>query len=120
MSRLHHDVMWMLIGDITSGVFTPGDHLPREPDVVGQFGMSRDVVGECIRALEERGLVTVKHGRGAAVTAPRRWDTFDPDVLEALLEGRARERATTPSRRRWLPPAAGLPPSALSSCHGES
>ena len=51
--------------------------------------MSRGVVRECIRALEERGLLRVRHGRGATVTPRDQWDIFDRDVIEALLEGSA-------------------------------
>jgi DNA-binding FadR family transcriptional regulator len=87
MSRLHREVMRVLIGEITSGRYPAGAHLPRETDLAEQFKVSRGVARECIRGLEERGLVAVKHGRGAAVTAPSEWDTFDPDVLEALLQG---------------------------------
>jgi DNA-binding FadR family transcriptional regulator len=36
--------------------------------------------------MEERGLISVKHGRGATVNEPTRWDVFDPDVLAATLE----------------------------------
>jgi DNA-binding FadR family transcriptional regulator len=87
MSRLHRDVMRVLIRDITSGAFAPGKRLPRETDLSMQFDVSRGVARECIRALEERGLVHVKHGRGATVSDSAEWDTFDPDVLEALLQG---------------------------------
>jgi len=77
--------MRVLIVDIASGRVAPGETLPRETDLAGQFGVSRGVARECLRGLEERGLVRVKHGRGATVTPDDRWNVFDPDVLEALL-----------------------------------
>jgi len=80
--------MRVLIGEIVSGAHPPGENLPRETDLAEQFKVSRGVARECVRGLEERGLVAVKHGRGAAVTPPADWDTFDPDVLEALLHGK--------------------------------
>jgi DNA-binding FadR family transcriptional regulator len=80
-------VMRVLIGEITMGSFQEGDQLPREEDLAGQFGVSRGVARECIRGLEERGMVAVKHGRGATVTPSRDWDMFDADVLSALLAG---------------------------------
>jgi DNA-binding FadR family transcriptional regulator len=79
--------MRVLIGEIITGAYPAGQRLPRETDLAEQFDVSRGVARECIRGLEERGLVTVKHGRGATVRAPADWDTFDPDVLEALLQG---------------------------------
>jgi DNA-binding FadR family transcriptional regulator len=87
MSRLHEHLMRVLITDIASGRVAPGDPLPREADLAGQFGVSRGVARECLRGLEERGLVRVKHGRGATVNTDDRWDVFDPDVLAALLDG---------------------------------
>jgi GntR family transcriptional repressor for pyruvate dehydrogenase complex len=77
--------MRVLIGEIASGKYAEGELLPRESDVAEQFDVSRGVARECLRGLEERGLVKVRHGRGAIVTADDRWDRFDPDVLAALL-----------------------------------
>src|ERR671914_736914 len=92
MSRLHREAMRVLIGEIASGALAEGDRLPREQDLAEQFRVSRGVARECVRSLEERGLITVKHGRGAAVAPSSQWDVFDPDVLAALLAGaRGRE-----------------------------
>src|SRR5262245_20648984 len=86
MSRLHRHLMLVLIADIVTGELRVGAALPRETDLAGQFGVSRGVARECIRSLEERGLVVVKHGRGATVNSPAAWNVFDPDVLGALLD----------------------------------
>lgn len=77
--------MRILIGDIVSGQIRAGDWLPRETDIAERHGISRGVSREVIRGLEERGLVTVRHGRGAQVSPPTRWDMFDVDVLAAHL-----------------------------------
>ena len=79
--------MRVIIGDVASGKYAEGELLPRESDIAEQFGVSRGVARECIRGLEERGIVSVRHGRGATVTAEHEWDRFDPDVLAALLGG---------------------------------
>jgi DNA-binding FadR family transcriptional regulator len=79
--------MRVLIGEIANGSLAEGDRLPREQDLAVQFGVSRGVARECIRSLEERGLITVKHGRGATVAPASQWDVFDPDVLSALMAG---------------------------------
>ena len=78
--------MRVLIADIVRGGLAPGAQLPRETDLAAQFGVSRGVARECVRGLEERGLVSVRHGRGATVNADERWDVFNPDVLAALLD----------------------------------
>lgn len=63
--------------------------MPREADLADQFTISRGTAREVIRGLEERGLISVKHGRGATVNESDRWDTLDADVLAALLSGPA-------------------------------
>jgi GntR family transcriptional repressor for pyruvate dehydrogenase complex len=88
MARRHRDVMRLFIADIVTGVRATGDKLPREVDLAEQFAVSRGVARETIRALEERGLVTVTHGKGAKVNDASRWNAFDPDVLGALLDSR--------------------------------
>jgi DNA-binding FadR family transcriptional regulator len=86
MSRLHREVMRVVIADVVSGEIPPGQMLPREADLAAQFSVSRGVARECIRGLEERGLITVKHGRGATVNDDVSWDMFSPEVLTALLD----------------------------------
>jgi GntR family transcriptional repressor for pyruvate dehydrogenase complex len=86
MSRLHESIMRVLLNDIVRGRVEVGGWLPRETDIARQFDVSRGVARECIRGLEERGIVAVKHGRGATVRAEDRWNVLDPDVLSALLD----------------------------------
>jgi DNA-binding FadR family transcriptional regulator len=74
-----------LLEQIVAGELEPGDMLPRELDLAERYGISRGVARECIRGLEERRVLTVRHGRGATITEPDSWDVFDPDVLAALL-----------------------------------
>ena len=87
MSRLHRELMEVLIAEIVSGQRPAGEMLPREVDLAAEFGVSRGVARECIRAMEERGLISVRHGRGATVSPSERWDVFDPDVLASVLDG---------------------------------
>jgi GntR family transcriptional regulator, transcriptional repressor for pyruvate dehydrogenase complex len=46
---------------------TPGHRLPTEAEVAARFDVSRTVVRETARLLVQRGLVTVKPGRGMTV-----------------------------------------------------
>jgi DNA-binding FadR family transcriptional regulator len=87
MSRLHTGMMRVLIGEIASGRYAAGELLPRELDLAARFDVSRNVARECLRGLEERRLVSVRHGSGARVRPEYEWDRFDSDVLAALLAG---------------------------------
>lgn len=112
--------MRVLMGDIVSGRLDPGSWLPREADLAAQFGVSRGVARECIRGLEERRLVVVKHGRGATVTPEERWDVLDPDVLGALLDsgrGAAILGEYLESRRILEIAAAGLAAERATPAH---
>jgi DNA-binding FadR family transcriptional regulator len=79
--------MRALLAEIASGALMPGGAALRETDIAGRFGVSRGVARECVRGLEERGLVSVKPGRGATVNPPERWAVLDPEVVSALLDG---------------------------------
>jgi DNA-binding FadR family transcriptional regulator len=85
MSRLHRTLLQVLVADIASGALPVGERLPSEVELAHRFGVSRGVARECLRSLEERGLVTVKHGSGATVLPPVDWDMLNPDVIEAVL-----------------------------------
>ena len=102
MSRLHRQLMRVLIADIACGSLALGDKLPREADLAAQFSVSRGVAREAIRGLEERGLVDVKHGRGATVNPEERWDGDSAaDVTRAAVALLDR-LASTPGRPFFL------------------
>jgi DNA-binding FadR family transcriptional regulator len=83
--RKHRDAMMEIAGDIVAGRLATGDVLPREVALAERYEISRGVARECLRALEERGLVTVKHGSVTTVNPRDSWDLFDVDVLTAAL-----------------------------------
>jgi DNA-binding FadR family transcriptional regulator len=85
VSRLHRRPFRELVTQIVRGAYAPGELLPREEDLAADFWVSRGVVREAMRALEERGLVVVRHGVGATVADRSRWRTLDPEVLAAVL-----------------------------------
>jgi DNA-binding FadR family transcriptional regulator len=92
VTRLHESTMRALVEDIARGRIAPGEWLPREVDIARQFDVSRGVARETIRALEERSVVAVRHGRGARVRPLEEWDLLDERVLAALeASGRADE-----------------------------
>ncbi len=83
--------MRVLLGDIVGGAVGEGERLPSLTELGAQFRVSTGVVRECQRALAERGLVSVRHGRRAIVLAESEWDVFDQDVLAALVRARRTE-----------------------------
>jgi DNA-binding FadR family transcriptional regulator len=89
MARLHRDAMAQYARDIVGGRLAPGDALPREVAVAERFGISRGIAREALRALEERGLITVRHGSSSTVNPRDEWDLFDPEVIAAALDGPA-------------------------------
>jgi GntR family transcriptional repressor for pyruvate dehydrogenase complex len=68
--RLSGAVVDQITDLILSKHLQPGDKLPPEHRLAGELGVSRSVVREGIKALEERGLVQVKQGSGTFVRSP--------------------------------------------------
>jgi GntR family transcriptional repressor for pyruvate dehydrogenase complex len=91
MARSYETIVERYVGRIVDGELQPGERLPREEDLAAEFAMSRGVAREAIRALEERGLVRVTHGRGQSVADVQDWKVLDPAGLAA-------ERATAADR----------------------
>ena len=52
---------------ITGGTFRPGSQLPTEAELCEMLGVSRTVVREALRVLEDDGLVVRRHGVGTFV-----------------------------------------------------
>lgn len=56
-----------LRGAILGGTFRPGSRIPTEAELCEMLGVSRTVVREALRVLEDDGLVTRRHGVGTFV-----------------------------------------------------
>src|SRR5687767_73301 len=48
----------------------PGTRLPKESELAERFGVSRIVIREAMKILEDRGVVEVRAGRGTLTKAP--------------------------------------------------
>jgi DNA-binding FadR family transcriptional regulator len=83
--RLSVVVIGVLVDDIVAGAYSPGDLLPPEPALCRSFGVSRSVVREALKLLEEKGLVTVRRGHGTVVADPAEWNLMDAVVLAAMV-----------------------------------
>jgi DNA-binding FadR family transcriptional regulator len=87
MPRLHREKLETLLDRIVGGEFGEGELLPTELELADELNVSRGVAREVFRALEERGVLIVRHGSGARVAPAEAWDVLDPVVLSALLRG---------------------------------
>jgi GntR family transcriptional regulator len=67
----HERIAARLRDDILRGVYSPGQVLPTEADMVETFGAGRSVVRRAIRMLQQEGLLTVRRGRGMFVQLRR-------------------------------------------------
>jgi GntR family transcriptional regulator, galactonate operon transcriptional repressor len=85
VGRLGDTVVAYLVDRIVSGAYAVGSSLPTEPQLCEEFGISRTVVRESIKLLEEKGLVRATPGRGTQVLARLGWNLLDPVVLEAQI-----------------------------------
>ena len=66
--RLYEQVAGRIQDFIVQGGLMPGDRLPPERELARQLGVSRTVIREAIKALQERGLVRVLTGSGTYVS----------------------------------------------------
>lgn len=83
--RLGSIVVAKLVDDIVSGRYATGAALPTEADLGEQFGVSRTVVRESVKLLQDKGLVNIRHGVGTVVCPDSAWDMIDDVVLSALV-----------------------------------
>lgn len=79
--RSRDDLATLLGGKILAGEFPPGTLLPSERLLAGEFSLSRSMVREALRVLDERRLIDVVPGRGSFV----REATVD-DAVERMIE----------------------------------
>lgn len=75
-----------LVDAIVSGAVGPGDLLPPEGPLSEQFGVSRTVIRESVKRIEEKGLVTIARGRGTSVRPTSAWNILDQVVLTSLIK----------------------------------
>src|ERR1700755_1275124 len=70
--RLAEMVAALLRERILSGALRDGDPLPRQEDLLKEFGISKPSLREALRILEAEGLITVRRGNrgGALVHVP--------------------------------------------------
>ncbi|HEX4053135.1 MAG TPA: GntR family transcriptional regulator [Tepidisphaeraceae bacterium] len=63
----HREVFETILGDITSGLFQPGDRLPTEAALAKTFSASRTTIARAMRDLKRKGLVNRQRGAGTHI-----------------------------------------------------
>ena len=84
-ARLAMPVVAALVDQIVSGGIPSGASLPPEPALSASFGVSRTVVREAIKMLEEKGLARARQGQGTTITPAEEWNLLDAAVLDAAI-----------------------------------
>jgi len=74
-----------LVSRIVRGQHPEGAPLPPEPALCETFSVSRTVVREAVKMLQEKGLVQVRQGAGTTVTPRTMWNLLDELVLAATI-----------------------------------
>ncbi|MDH5339698.1 MAG: FadR family transcriptional regulator [Rubrivivax sp.] len=84
--RLSDRLAALLIEQIQSGRWLPGDRLPTEAQLAASHGVSRSVVREAVHQVKSRGLLRARQGSGVFVTPPLAHQplAFDPGVLKSM------------------------------------
>lgn len=83
-TRLVPAVTKSLVDRVVSGEFGDGP-VPTEAVFVEEYGVSRTVVREALKVLEEKRLILMAQGRGSYVRPREDWNLLDPVVVESLV-----------------------------------
>ena len=78
---LHGQVAHKIGRRIAEGAIPTGALLPREAELAGQFGVSRQAIREALKVLAAKGLVASRRRTGTHVLPRSSWNLLDPDVL---------------------------------------
>lgn len=108
--NVFHTVLQQAAMEIVDGRLAAGTRLTLS-DVEAQFGISRTLARDVVKALEAVGLLVAKRRAGIQVLPKSDWRVLDAQVIEWRLEseGRLAQIASLTELRRGIEPmAAGL------------
>ncbi len=74
-----------LVQRIVRGQYPPGSGMPSESALCEGYSVSRTVVREAVKMLQEKGLVQVRRGSGTVVNPEVAWNMLDELVLTAIV-----------------------------------
>lgn len=75
-----------LVQRIVRGDYPPDSTLPAEHALCATFSVSRTVVREAVKVLQEKGLVQIRQGSGTTVLPSTSWNMLDELVLAAVID----------------------------------
>lgn len=84
--RLVEGVVSSLVQAIVAGEYAAGDLLPSEPELCERYSVSRTVVREAVKIIEDKGLVIVIQGRGSTVLASDAWNSLDAEIIAGQMD----------------------------------
>lgn len=85
IDRIGVTVLRELVRSIVTAEYAAGDVLPPEATLSTEFGVSRTVIRETMKRLQEKGMITVAQGRGTHVLPSTNWNVLDPLVLATMI-----------------------------------
>jgi DNA-binding FadR family transcriptional regulator len=94
-TRLHQSLARSIGIAILSGRYAPGQAFGTEIEQSEALGVSRTAYREALRILIAKGLLESRPKIGTHVTARRRWNLLDPDMLEWMFSGTPDARFVT-------------------------
>ena len=107
--RLADLVSSQLKESIFQGEYQVGEKMPPEHQLVEFFGVSRVIVREAIRNLEQAGLIEIKRGpKGGAFVLPMKHDAVSQVIRDMLRLGNAKVAHIMEVRLDMEPLVAGL------------
>jgi DNA-binding FadR family transcriptional regulator len=80
-NSVHGRIVHRIGADIVASRVQPGERLPREAELMAEFGASRSAVRDAVKVLASKGLVKTRQRGGTQVCEPQRWNAFDVDIL---------------------------------------
>lgn len=85
--RTADEVVQQIENLVLEGVLNVGDRLPAERELARQFDVSRPILRDALKALEQRGLIVTRHGGGTYV-ADVIGEVFARPVMDLIMSHR--------------------------------
>lgn len=85
-SRLSADVASDVVDRIVRGTLAPGTTLPNEAGLCEYYDVSRPVIREALKVVEQKGLIRIRQGDGTTVLPKEEWFLLNADVLRISLD----------------------------------
>jgi DNA-binding FadR family transcriptional regulator len=85
-ARLSADVASDVVDRIVRGVLVPGSTLPNEAGLCEYYDVSRPVIREALKVVEQKGLIRIRQGDGTTVLPRDEWLLLNADVLRISLD----------------------------------